>query len=311
MMNKINLVKSIGLIPLISLTLNVLPYTAAMAQETLPEQPKAEDPKTPDTKPVEPIIEETPVDELDEMEAKTAPLPVSPFNYRIELETNGEYSSNVKQTVDGEGDFINRTGLNATLRYTFPTNTQLLLRGQAMLNRYLKSDNYNQNQTLILGTFTLSQLLFDSLNIYAGVIPIYLKSDTDQVITRHDTDWMGGATYYYLAGWPNILFGGYQLDRLEAEDLNFRYIGHTLLAGYRQTFTPELNLTLTGRGQFRFFTEKASSNEQRYVANLTFRYSPFSWLSLATKSEYTFVNSADTKRTTGFYTLGLNVTGGF
>jgi len=307
MMNKTNLIKAIGLVPLICLNIGFLPYSPANAEEPVP--PPIEDTSEPEPLP-EP--DSLPTDDPsfdEETMAETPAQPASPFTYRIELEGNSEYTSNVKQTTDGEGDFIFRTGLSATMRYTFPTNTQILFRGQAMINRYFKLSDYNQ--TLVLGTFTLSQWLLDSLNIYAGVIPIYLKADTDLSITRFDTDLMGGLTYYYLVGSQNILFGGYQLDSLIAQDTNYRYMGHTLLAGYRHTLTPELNLTATGRGQFRFFTEKTDSDEQRFVANAILRYSPLSWLSFATKGEYTYVNSANANKTGGFYTLGLNVIGGF
>ena len=234
-----------------------------------------------------------------------------PFNYRIEIDNNTEYTNNVEQLITGNPDLVNRTNLSATLRYTFPTNTQILLRPQATLVRYATLGE-NFNQSILMAPLTVSQWFIESLNVYAGLIPIYLKSDTELDIRRFDMDWMGGVTYYKLMGDKNVLFGGYQLDKFQAEASMSRYIGNSLLAGYRHSLIPDL-LSLTGNARFqlRSFLERELPNEQRYVANATLRYSPLPWLSLSTKGEYTYVNADDPQRTTGFYTIGLNITAGY
>lgn len=232
-----------------------------------------------------------------------------PFGFRVEAETLGEYTSNVQQLPNSAGDFLLRAKLAGQVKYMFPTQTRISGRFQHQWIRY--SQLFDFNQSLDLGTLTVSQMLFDRLNLYTGGQLIWVRADTSAAIQRFDKNLMLGATFFQGFGSMDLLYAGYHLDDLMAEISTSAYFGHSLLAGYQHRFLDNLSSLVSYRFLWRDYQGSSVADEGRHLFGLTATYSPWTWLTLEGRGEYVLLSSTDGQRNTNFFSAGLSVVGGF
>ena len=298
---------------LLSLSLfNVIPSVMAQEKEgTSTEQPK-EEPTEDDfdyTIDLEPFLPGDGTPDSIFIEDPDAGGPPNPLSWRVELRNQLEFLSNVDQLQTSQGDGVNRAILSGALRYTFPTNTQILVRPQFFFFKYFSVKDRDQ----IVGSFSLnlSQWFFNRLNVYVGWLPILLSSVCSQKsVSRFDHDFLGGLTFYHLFSREDLLFTGYQADYLLAEVAESRNLGHTLLAGYRREITPDLFLFADVRGQFRGF--KSFVDEMRFGLGATLQWHVFRpWFIIETRADFTqVVNITTPEKNVSLFTLGFNLVGG-
>lgn len=227
------------------------------------------------------------------------------IDWRVDGDIAGQYNSNLAQLKDFPGDFINTYTATGTLRYLAPTQTQVLARLQGQYNKFI---NYRDFDVLVFaGSLTVSQWLFNSLNIYAGVQPIQLVSTVND---RRPLDmvYMGGLTYFYPFG-TELAYGGYQFDRLQASAADYRAFNHTFLLGFRHPFTSNFVGNIGAKVRLRNLD--TSPDDTRFIGNLSAQYLLTQWLTLQVTGDYTYVNSASPDKTVGFFNVGVNIIGGY
>jgi hypothetical protein len=230
----------------------------------------------------------------------------SSLDWRLDGDIHGEYNSNLSQLNSIPiSDFLTSYTGTGTLRYLAPTQTQVLARVQAQYNKFIK---YNDFDVIVLaGSLTLSQWFLNTLNVYVGVQPIQqISTSTDK--KPFDIDYLGGLTYYYPFS-SDLLYGGYQIDRLNASAADFRALNHTFLVGLRHPFTSNLIGNVGARVRIRDLD--ITADDTRYTGNITAQYLITPWLTLQVGGEYTYVNSSDSNKTLGFYNFGINFIGGY
>jgi len=233
------------------------------------------------------------------------PASANRIDLRLDGQTSGEYNSNLVQVNNFPGDFSNNYFGTLTLRYTAPTNTQILARVQGQYNKFIKEADFDV--LAFAGSVTASQWLFNNLNLYAGVQPVKqfsLSTDRQPL----DIVYLGGLTYYLPVG-KTLGFAGYQFDRTNTQAEDFRSFNHTLLAGVRHTFTEHLFGNLSARARFRNLD--ISPDDNRFSSLLNFQYLLNEWLTLQASGEYTYVSSAAPDRTLGLFNFGFNLIAGY
>ncbi len=227
------------------------------------------------------------------------------IDWRVEGDVRGEYNSNLGQIKNFPGDFINSYTTTGTFRYLAPSQTQILGRVQAQYSKFINLKDFDV--VVLAGSMTLSQWLFNTLNVYAGVQPIQLISTVN---TRKPFDmvYLGGLTYYYPFA-NDLAYGGYQFDRLQASAQDFRGFNHTFILGLRHPLTKDLIGNLGARVRLRDLD--TAPDDTRFTGNLTAQYLITPWLTLQAGGEYTYVSSISADKTLGFFNFGVNVIGGY
>jgi hypothetical protein len=227
------------------------------------------------------------------------------IDFRIEGDIGGQFNSNLAQINNFPGDFINSYSLTGTVRYLAPSQTQILVRMQSQFNNFLNLKDFNS--VLLTGSVNLSQWLFNSLNIYTGVQPIQLISTVNNR-RPFDMLYLGGLTYYYPIN-NELLFVGYQLDRINTEFTDFRATNHTFLLGLRHIFNNNFVGNLNAR--FRIRDLDNIEDENRYTGNANLQYYFNPWLTLQWFGEYTQVTSKAVDRNLGLFNTGVNIIAGY
>jgi len=315
------------------MTLLISTPLAALAEEPAPESSNAEalsedDTQSYEVEPLEPgedpelpeemlvIPEEDPDFVPDpnqtpiEEDFVRMPLAKNPLYWRLELREQLGGTSNVDQLLDSPGSLTNRTTLTGLLRYTFPTQTQVLLRSQAFMFNYMNVDERDQFLAIPLSV-TATQWFSDNWNVYTGYLPIVSSSlnRQDGNIQRFDQDALLGTSYFMPIG-DNYLFGGYQLDYMHASLEDFRYLGHLLFAGYRHSLSKDLFLFVDGRLQPRSYLSSSDMlDEFRFGGGAALQWQVFKpWLILEARGDYNqIINFSTAERNAGIFSLGVNL----
>jgi len=227
------------------------------------------------------------------------------LDWRVEGDVNGQYFSNLAQIKDFPGDFLNSYTGTGTLRYLAPSNTQILARVQAQYNKFINFKDFDV--VALAGSLTVSQWFFNSLNIYAGLQPIKQFSTVNSR-QPFDMDYLGGLTYFLPLG-TDLAYGGYQIDRYNAEAIDFRSLNHTFLLGFRHPFTDNFIGSVGARARVRDLD--IAPDDTRFSGNLTAQYFVTPWLTIQAGGEYTQVNSVASNRSLGLFNFGINVIGGY
>jgi hypothetical protein len=233
-----------------------------------------------------------------------------PLFWRVELRNSTGYLSNVDQLAGAPGSLENRLSLTGILRYSLPTNTQILLRSQGFLNNYF---NVAERDAL-LGiplSVTASQWFADQFNVYTGWVPILSTGfNRPQSVTRFDNNFLLGGTFYQTFENKHILFAGYQLDYMLAEVEQARYMGNTFLVGYRHSLTPDLYLFADAQVQPRGYTFTPEfMDELRIGGNLALQWNVLRpWFIIEARTGYTQVsNFVSQERNAGIFSAGINL----
>jgi len=231
----------------------------------------------------------------------------STLDWRVDGLIQGQYNSNIAQIKSSTNlnDFINSYVGIGTLRYTAPTNTQVIARLQGSFNKYLRlSDN---DLFVFNPSILVYQWFLNSINVYAGGQPIFTSS-AKTGRSALDWDFLGGLTYYYPFG-KSMAFAGYQIDRLQAQTTEYSSLNHTFLTGFRQEFNDNLIGNVGLRVKLRDVSGFA--DDQRYMSNLSLQYVLNQYLTLQASGDYTYIASKDSNRNLGVFGFGLNIIGGY
>ncbi|MFN8670628.1 MAG: outer membrane beta-barrel protein [Candidatus Sericytochromatia bacterium] len=229
----------------------------------------------------------------------------SNLDIRLDGDINFDYNSNLAQSKTVISDSINSYTGSITGRYLFPSQTQVLARLQGQYSKFITKSDFDR--IMFTGSLNLSQWFFNSLNVYVGAQPIYSISLSS---SRRPFDmlYLGGATYYLPFLDNELAYGGYQLDRLQAEAQDYRSLNHTLFLGLRHPFTDNFITYLGGRFKLRNLDN--NQKDTNVSGNISAQYLINDWLSIQANGEYTQVMSSVEDRNVGFYTVGINLTGG-
>jgi len=234
----------------------------------------------------------------------------NPWFWRLELRNQTEYNSNVDQVAGGHGSVVNRSMLTGILRYTFPTNTQILLRSQGFWFNNFNLAGRNQILGIPLSA-TVSQWFGDSFNLYGGWIPVLSSSlGRDPNVQRFDNDFMLGATWYQFFEKKHILYLGYQMDYLAAQSNDFSYMGNLLFAGYRHNITDDLFLFANAQVQPRGYSATPEFlDEFRFGGSLALQWHVLRpWFIIEARGDYNqIVNMVDAQRSAGIFSMGINL----
>lgn len=239
------------------------------------------------------------------------PLARNPLYWRLELRERFGGTNNVDQVANSPASWLNNQAtLTGLLRYTFPTQTQLLLRSQAFLFNYFDVAQRDQALAIPL-SLTATQWFSNQANVYGGYIPILSTSlnRADGNLQRFDQDGFLGASYYYPLG-KDYLFGGYQLDYMAADLAPYSYLGNLFFAGYRHSFNDDLFLFLDARIQPRGYITGANlMDELRLGGGVALQWQIFRpWLILEARGNYNqIVNFTSAERNAGIFSLGVNL----
>jgi hypothetical protein len=228
------------------------------------------------------------------------------LDFRVEGDIGGQYFSNLGQIQNFPGDFVNSYTGTGTLRYLAPTQTQVLARIQAQYNKFINLKDFDV--LVFAGSLTLSQWFFNSLNVYAGVQPIQQISTVNDR-KPFDMVYLGGLTYFLPFDGNNLAYGGYQIDRLNADAVDFRSLNHTFLVGLRHPFSSSFIGNIGARARIRDLD--TAPDDTRFSGNVAVQFFVTPWLTLQAGGEYTYVNSVAPTRTLGFFNFGLNLIGGY
>lgn len=234
----------------------------------------------------------------------------NPLYWRLELREQFGGTSNVDQLAGGAGSLTNQATLTGLLRYTFPSQTQVLLRSQGFLFNRFNLDQRDQFLAIPL-SLNVSQWFFDRLNIYAGYLPIFSRSlnRQDGQIQRFDQDFMLGASYFYPLD-EHYVFGGLQADYMLAELSEFQYLSGLLFAGYRHTLAPNLFGFVDARLQTRGYTSSPELlDEIRFGGGAAVQWHLLPpWLILEARGDYNqVVHFTAAERNAGIFSIGLNL----
>ncbi|MGE3724959.1 MAG: hypothetical protein AB7I41_05365 [Candidatus Sericytochromatia bacterium] len=325
---------------LLSLSVLSLSFSAVAAPNPLPKAPPIQIAQTPTDTSEEPTPEESEDAAQSEVEEPELPdselvfpeddpnfipdpnqrpleddfnrmLPTqNPWFWRLELRNQTEYNSNVDQVAGGQGSLANRTMLTGILRYSFPSNTQILLRSQGFWFNYFNLTGRNQLLGIPLSV-TVSQWFDDKLNIYGGWVPVLSTSlGRDPNVQRFDNDFMLGGTWYHFFENKHILYAGYQLDYLAAQSNDFSYLGNLLFAGYRHSLADNLFFFADARLQPRGYTATAELlDELRFGGALALQWHVLRpWFIIEARGDYNQVlNMTDAQRSAGIFSFGINL----
>lgn len=308
-----------------------LPATAqdsptTIAQKDTQGDPPAEPDEEPELPPDQLVL---PEDDPDFEPDPNAPLEedflrmrptVNPLYWRVELREQPGWTNNVDQIANGPASISNRLSLTGLLRYTLPTQTQVLLRSQAFLFNYPQVTERDQFLAIPL-SITGSQWLFNNLNLYAGYIPILSSSiGRTQNVQRIDHDVMAGAAWYQPIDGGHYFFGGYQFDYLAAGLDTVSNLGNLFFAGYRHRFSDDLFLFADARVQPRGYTSTPEFfDELRAGGGLALQWKAISDFKLApgissqplileARGDYNhIVNFISSDRSAGIFSFGINL----
>lgn len=312
----------------LSLALSVplsMPLLAAEPSAPAPEE--SEPPQQPDEEPELPPDQLVPPEEdptfkpdpnapLEEDFLRMRPL-ANPLYWRLELREQPGYTSNVDQNAAGQGSLSNRLTLTGLLRYTFPTNTQILLRSQGFLFNYFQQMDRSQAIMVPLSP-TVSQWFWNQLNIYAGYVPILSTTVAlNPAVQRFDHNAMLGAAWYQPFEGGHYLFGGYQADLMVADSSMqspFSNLGNLVFAGYRHRLSDDLFAFADARIQPRgYFGTPEALDEIRGGLGLAlqwqvFRAGIYPGLILEARGDYNRIsNFVDATRNADIFSFGINV----
>lgn len=315
---------SYSLLLLPSMILSLTLSLPALANETVAKaQPSAQPTARPDSDEEEPelppsmlvIPEEDPNFKPD----PNAPLEddflrmrpsTNPWYWRVELREQPGWTSNVDQVANGPSSAFNRLALSGFVRYTFPTQTQILLRSQAFLFNYFNVAERDQFAAIPLSP-TVSQWFWNQLNVYAGYIPIFSSSiGRTPSVQRLDHDLMLGAAWYQPFSGGHYLFGGYQLDYLYAQDEAYRNLGSNLFVGYRHALRDDLFAFADLHVQPRGYTNTPDFlDEVRVGGGLALQWQVIRpWLILEARGDYNqIINFTSADRNAGVASIGINL----
>lgn len=305
-----------GTLALLSLCLGLSVSLSALAQDSDTDEPtpqESEEPELPEDQLVppedDPNFKPDPNAPLEEDFLRMRPIN-NPLYWRVELREQLGWTNNVEQLATGTSSLNNRLTLTGLLRYTWPTQTQILLRSQALMFNYFNAPDYNQAIGIPLSV-TGSQWFGNQFNVYAGYIPIVSTSlrNTDN-ITRFDQDFMAGAAWYQPFDGGHMLFGGYQFDYLMAAEPTFANLGNLFFAGYRHRFADDLFAFVDARVQPRGYTSSAGFlDEIRAGGGLALQWHVFRpWLILEARGDYNqIVNFTTPERSAGIFSFGINL----
>lgn len=295
----------------LSLIVGSLPFTGA----AWAEEPLEEDPELPEQLLILP--EEDPAFVPDpnrvplEQDFLFMPQARNPLFWRLELREHLGGVSQAEPTPGGTPSVTHRSTLTGLLRYTLPSDTQILARSQAFLYNYFNAPQQDQLLGIPL-SLTVSQW-WDRWNVYAGYVPMLygtLQRGADNV-QRFDQDFMLGGTYYLPLD-QHYLFAGYQLDYLLAQQDSGRFLGHQALVGYRHTLAQDLFAFVDARVQPRSYMGTAQMvDELRLGAGAAIQWHVLRpWLILEGRTDYNQnVSFASADRNTGIFSLGINLIG--
>lgn len=311
-----SLIFSLCLCSAFSITEVVAPQYAAAQNDELsdkePEKSADDDYYDPDEfKNDEPITDEEPADDLEPFPELPSEKPLS---WRVELRNQTEYLSNVDQVAGAGGDGVNRSILTGTLRYMFPTQTQLVLRSQHFFFKFMGLSNKDQFVS-IPASLNVSQWFFNQLNVYAGYMPIFLSSvgREPENIQRFDHDVLGGTTFYQLIDNKHLVYGGYQFDYLLAQVEQSQFLGNTFIAGYKHQFSKDFFGFADARAQLKGFTATPEFlDEVRIGGALTAQWHVFApYFIIESRADYTqVINMVAQDRNVGIFTVGFNLVAG-
>jgi hypothetical protein len=234
----------------------------------------------------------------------------SPWYWRVELREQPGWTNNVDQVANGPASFSNRLTLSGFLRYTFPTQTQILLRSQHYLFNYFNVSDRDQFLSIPLSP-TVSQWFWNQLNVYAGYIPIFSTSIGQATPIQHlDHDLMFGAAWYQPIEGGHYFFGGYQFDYLHADLESYRNLGHLFFAGYRHHLRDDLYAFADAYFQPRGYTNTPDFlDEIRFGGGLALQWQIFKpWLILEGRGDYNqIINFTSADRSAGIFSFGINL----
>jgi hypothetical protein len=237
---------------------------------------------------------------------------LNPWFWRLELRNQTEFNSNLDQVAGGPAGLANRTVLTGILRYSFPGNTQILLRSQGFWFNYPGQTGRNQLLGIPLSA-TVSQWFGDQFNLYGGWVPVLSSSlGRTPEVQRFDHDLMLGGTWYQFFEQKHILYMGYQFDFLTAQSQDFSYLGNLFFAGYRHTLAENLFLFADARLQPRGYTATPEFlDEFRFGGALALQWHILRpWLILEARGDYNqIVNLSDAARSAGIFAFGINLIG--
>lgn len=305
-----------GTLSLLSLCLGLSVSLSAMAQDNTAAEPtpqESEEPELPEDQLVppeeDPNFKPDPNVPLEEDFLRMRPVD-NPLYWRVELREQAGWTNNVDQLAAANASVNNRLTLTGLVRYTWPTQTQILLRSQALLFNYFNVTERDQFLAIPLSV-TGSQWFGNQLNLYAGYIPIFSSSigRTDGV-QRLDHDVMAGAAWYQPIDGGHMLFGGYQFDYLHAEVDSFRNMGNLFFGGYRHRFRDDLFAFADLRVQPRGYTNTPEFlDEIRAGGGLALQWHVFRpWLILEARGDYNqIVNFTTPERSAGIFSFGINL----
>jgi hypothetical protein len=235
----------------------------------------------------------------------------NPLFWRLELRDQVGGISNAQQAPGGVPSLSNRLSLSGVLRYTLPSETQILARSQAFLFNFLNAPDQDRLLGIPL-SLTVSQWL-GRWNLYGGYVPLVygaLQSNTPNG-QRFDQDFLLGATYYMPID-NHYFFAGYQLDYLMAQQATSQFVGNQLLAGYRHTFHKDVFGFLDARVQPRTYIGTTQLvDELNMGAGAALQWHVLRpWLILEARTDYNqTIGFSSSQRDAGVFALGINLIG--
>ena len=231
----------------------------------------------------------------------------SPWVGRVEAEQMAAYNSNVLLAPSSPSDFLFRTKLGGTGRYTFPTKTMILGQANYNLIRFAQQGTYNTS--MFIGNAMVMQPIYDFATVYTGAMGIVSHGDTATGVWRMDKDVMGGFLLQTPVSKTGAVFGGYHLDWMFTDVAASAFRGHTFQVGYRHAFTDTFNVT----GGYRFFWKDADvlAKQGRHTVGVSGQYGLWQdYLSLLGRAEYSYIASVDGQNSS-LIDLSLLLNGGF
>lgn len=234
----------------------------------------------------------------------------NPLFWRLEWREQLGGTSNADYLPVGTASLTHRTSVSGILRYTLPSETQILARSQAFLSNYFNAPQQDQLLGIPL-SLTASQWL-GRWNFYGGYVPLVSTTlQRNENVQRFDQDFLVGATYY-LPIEQHYFFAGYQLDYYLAQSAASQYVGNQLLAGYRHTIQKDLFAFADARVQPRsYLGTNQLVDELRLGAGVALQWHILRpWLILEGRGDYNQgVSFSSPDRNVGVWSLGINLIG--
>lgn len=235
----------------------------------------------------------------------------NPLFWRLELREQLGGLSNAQQAPGGSPSLSNRLALSGVLRYTLPSETQILARSQAFLFNFFNAPEQDRLLGIPL-SLTVSQWL-GRWNMYGGYIPLVYGTlqNGAQNTQRFDQNFMLGATYYMPID-SHYFFAGYQLDYLMAQQATSQFVGNQVLAGYRHTFHKDMFGFLDARVQPRTYVGTTHLlDELNMGAGAALQWHVLRpWLIVEARADYNqTIGFTSSQRDAGVFALGINLIG--